>query len=89
MTKSKLYRVAHEAYLHAGQYSYNDRKKRGNTFRRMWISRVNAAARNNGTTYSTLMSNLRQKGVELNRHVLAELAVNFPETFTKVVEATK
>ena len=89
MTKSKLYKVAHEAYLHAGQYSYDDRKKREGNFRKLWISRINAAARAHGTTYSVLMNNLRQKNIQLNRHVLAELAVNFPETFSKVVaEAT-
>jgi large subunit ribosomal protein L20 len=88
MTKSKLYKVAHEAYLHAGQYSYNDRKKRKNDFRRLWISRINAAAQEHGLKYSQFMHNLRQNDVQLNRHVLAELAVNFPETFSKVVEET-
>lgn len=86
MTKSKLYRVAHEAYLHAGQYSYNDRKKRLNEFRRLWITRINAAVRGYGITYSKFYHNLRQKDVQLNRHVLAELAVNHPETFSKIVE---
>ena len=87
MTRSKLYRVAHEAYLHAGQYSYADRRKRRNEFRKLWITRINAAARKQGLTYSQLMSNLRQKNIQLNRHVLAELAVNSPETFTEVVNA--
>lgn len=86
MSKSKLYKVAHEAYLHAGQYSYNDRKKRSGDFRKLWISRINAGARDHKTTYSRLMNDLRQKDIQLNRHVLAELAVNFPETFTQVVE---
>ncbi|MBN2100567.1 50S ribosomal protein L20 [Candidatus Dojkabacteria bacterium] len=86
MTKSKLYKVAHEAYLHAGQYSYNDRKKRLNDFRRIWISRINAAAREHGTTYSKFYHNLREKDVKLNRHVLAELAVIYPETFSQLVE---
>ncbi len=86
LTKSKLYKVAHEAYLHAGQYSYNDRKKRLNQFRRLWISRINAAARERGTKYSVLMNNLRQNNIQLNRHVLAELAVNNPETFSSVVD---
>lgn len=85
MSRSTLYRVAHEAYLHAGQYSYNDRKKRENTFRRLWISRINAAAKAHGVSYSRLMSNLRKKDIQLNRHILAELAVNFPETFRSVV----
>lgn len=88
MTKSKLYRVAHEAYLHAGQYSYNDRKKRQNEFRKLWIARINAAARTHGLKYNQFMHNLRQNDVQLNRHVLAELAVTFPETFSKVVEGT-
>jgi large subunit ribosomal protein L20 len=86
LTKSKLYKVAHEAYLHAGQYSYNHRKKRLNEFRRLWISRINAAARQRGTKYSEFMHNLRQKDVQLNRHVLAELAVNSPETFSEIVD---
>jgi large subunit ribosomal protein L20 len=86
LTKSKLYKVAHEAYLHAGQYSYNDRKKRRNYFRRIWITRINAAARDRGTKYSRLMHDLRQKDIQLNRHVLAELAVNSPETFSNIVE---
>lgn len=87
MTRSKLYRVAHEAYLHAGQYSFADRRKRRNDFRRLWIARINAAARERGLTYSRLMNNLRQKNIQLNRHVLAELAVNFPEIFSEVVKA--
>ncbi|MEA3357165.1 MAG: 50S ribosomal protein L20 [Patescibacteria group bacterium] len=86
LTKSKLYKVAHEAYLHAGQYSYNHRKKRLNQFRRLWISRINAAVRQEGLTYNTFINNLKGKKIQLNRHVLAELAVNFPETFSAVVE---
>lgn len=86
MTRSKLYKSAHEAYLHAGQYSYNDRKKRLNDFRRIWISRINAALAEKGVKYNLFYHNLRQKNVQLNRHVMAELAVNYPETFSSIVD---
>lgn len=86
LTKSKLYRVAHEAYLHAGQYSYDHRKKRLNYFRRIWITRINAALKKEGKSYNTFIHNLKEKDIQLNRHVLAELAVNSPDSFSKVVE---
>jgi large subunit ribosomal protein L20 len=89
MTKNNLYRVAHEAYLHAGQYSYNHRKKRLNEFRKIWISRVNAALIPYDLKYSRFKHSLKLKKVELNNHVLSELAVNFPETFSKVVKFVK
>ncbi len=89
MTKSKLYKVAHEAYLHAGEYSFMHRKKRGNEMRRLWITRINAAASQYGLKYNEFINNLRQKDIQLNRHVLAELAVNAPETFKAVVEFSK
>lgn len=86
MSKSTLYKSAHEAYLHAGQYSYDHRKKRLNEFRRLWTSRITAALSKLGVKYNTFIHNLRKKDIQLNRHVLAELAVNFPETFSKIVE---
>ncbi|MFH1546932.1 MAG: 50S ribosomal protein L20 [bacterium] len=89
MTKNNLYKVAHEAYLHAGQYSYNDRKKRLNEFRRIWITRINAALQSFDLKYSRFKNHLKIKKVQLNNHVLSELAVNFPETFKKVVEFVK
>lgn len=89
MTKSNLYKVAHEAYLHAGQYSYNHRKKRLNEFRKLWISRLNAALKPFELKYSRFKYHLKQKKVQLNNHVLSELAINFPETFKKVVEFVK
>lgn len=89
MAKSRLYKVAKEAYLHAGQYSYNDRRKRSGQFRRIWITRLNAAVQKEGLKYNIFIHNLRQKNVQLNRHVLAELAVNYPETFSKIVEFAK
>ena len=87
MSKSKLYKVAHEAYMHAGQYAYNDRQKRGGQMRRMWITKINAACKNNGIQYNDLISGLKKNKIELNRMVLADLAVNNPEVFTTVVKS--
>jgi large subunit ribosomal protein L20 len=67
-------------------YQYRDRKVRKREFRKLWITRINAAARQNGTTYSRLMGALGQKDIQINRKVLADLAVNDPETFTAIVE---
>ncbi|MBN1618740.1 50S ribosomal protein L20 [Candidatus Dojkabacteria bacterium] len=86
LTKSKLYKVAHEAFLHAGQYSFQHRRKRINDFRRLWIARINAALKAKDLSYNIFIHNLRKKNVQLNRHVLAELAVNADETFNKVVD---
>jgi len=87
MTKSKLYKVAHEAYMHAGQYSYNDRRKRAGQFRQVWISRLNAACKNNGIQYNTLISGLKKKNIELNRKVLSDIAVNNPEVFSTIIKS--
>lgn len=87
MSKSKLYKVAHEAYLHAGQYSYNDRRKRGGEFRKLWIQRINAACKTNDIQYKDFISGLKKKGSELNRKVLADIAMNDPEVFTFLVKS--
>ena len=87
MSKSKLYKVAHEAYMHAGQYSYNDRRKRPGQIRQLWIQRVNAACKNNGIQYNTFINGLKKKDIELNRKVLADMAVNDPEVFTLIVKS--
>ena len=87
MTKSKLYKVAHEAYLHAGQYSYNDRRKRSGQFRTLWIQRLNAACKNNDIQYKDLISGLKKNGSELNRKVLADIAMNEPEVFSFLVKS--
>lgn len=87
MTKSRLYKVAHEAYMHAGQYAYNHRQKRGAEVRRVWITKINAACKNNGIQYKDLISKLRKENIELNRMVLADIAVNHPEVFTKITES--
>jgi len=87
MTKSRLYKVSHEAFMHAGQYAYNDRQRRGGQMRRMWITKINAACKNNGIQYNDLISGLKKNKIELNRMVLADLAVNNPEVFTTVVKS--
>ncbi len=87
MTKSKLYKVAHEAYMHAGQYSYNDRRKRAGQIRELWIQRINAACKNNDMQYNTFINGLKKKNIELNRKVLADMAVNDPEVFTFIVKS--
>ncbi len=87
LTKSKLYKVAHEAYMHAGQYSYNDRRKRGGNTRRVWISKINAACKQNNIKYNDFIHKLSEKDIKLNRKVLADLAMNEPKTFTFLVES--
>ena len=87
MTKNRLYKVAHEAYLHAGQYSYNDRRKRAGQFRTLWIQRLNAACKNNDIQYKDLIAGLKKNKIELNRMVLADIAVNNPEVFTTIVKS--
>ena len=87
MTKSKLYKVANEAYMHAGQYSYNDRRRRGSNMRKLWISKINAACKNNNIKYNNFIKKLSDKNIKLNRKVLADIAMNEPETFTFLVEA--
>src|SRR5512134_1851409 len=87
--KSKLFRPATEAVDHALQYAYRDRKVRKRDFRRLWIARINAAARQNGVTYSRLMAGLTKTGVAIDRKILADLAVTDPAGFTKLVETAK
>jgi large subunit ribosomal protein L20 len=83
--RSKVYTVAKNAVEKALQYSYRDRRNKKRAFRRLWIARINAAARMEGTTYSRLMHGLSEKDIKLNRKVLADLAMNHPETFKKIV----
>jgi len=84
--KSKLIRSAMESVDKALQYAYRDRKQKKRDFRRLWITRINAAARENGIKYSALMNGLRKNNVEINRKVLADLAVNDPNAFTNLVQ---
>ena len=80
-------RVAKQAVEKAGQYAYRDRKVKKRTFRALWIQRINAAARVHGTTYGQLIDGLKKAGIELDRKVLADIAVREPETFQGLVEA--
>ena len=84
--RSKIYTVAKNAVEKGLQYAYRDRRAKKRQFRRLWIARINAAARLNGTTYSRLIGALRRADVGLNRKVLADLAMHEPEAFSKVVE---
>ncbi len=88
--RSKVYTIAKNAVEKALQYQYRDRKVRKREFRKLWIARINAAARQNGTTYSRLMGAMKQNNIEINRKVLADLAVRDPEAFSQIVQtATK
>ncbi len=87
--RSRLYRKAKEQLLHSGVYSYRDRKARKGDFRRLWIQRINAAARANGITYNRFIQGLNLAGIEVDRRMLAELAVNDEAAFTVLVEAAK
>lgn len=87
LTKSKLYRVSHEAYLHAGQYAYDHRQKRGAQMRRIWITKINAACKQNDLQYKDFIKKLKDNKMELNRKVLADLAVNNPEVFSFIVKS--
>ena len=80
-------RVAKQAVEKAGQYAYRDRKVKKRTFRSLWIQRINAAARANGLTYGRLIDGLKKAGIELDRKVLADIAVREPQTFKGLVEA--
>ena len=84
-----LYRRAHEGMLHAMWYAYRDRRNRRRDLRRLWIARINAAARQNGLSYSRLMHGLKKANVVLDRKALADLAVRDPLAFAKVAETAK
>ena len=88
-SRGKHYRAAKEQLLHSGTYAFRDRRARKGDFRKLWIMRINAAARNNGISYSKLMSGLRQAEMEVDRKMLAELAVNDPQAFTAIAEVAK
>ena len=85
-SRSQLFRIANEAMMKSLWYSYRDRRNRKRDLRRLWIARINAAARMNGITYSRLIHALKQSGIGLNRKMLADLAVRDPQAFTAVVE---
>ncbi len=87
--KSKAHRVAKEAVERAGQFAYRDRRNKKRSFRRLWIVRINAAARINGISYNRLIEGLKKAGVEVNRKMLADLAVRDPAGFTQLAEIAK
>ncbi len=87
--RSKVYTVAKNAVEKGLQYAYRDRRNKKREFRKLWIARINAGARLNGTTYSQLMNGLSKKNIDLNRKVLADLAMNHPDAFTAVVKAAQ
>jgi large subunit ribosomal protein L20 len=87
--KSRLHRTAKIQVEKSLQYAYRDRKQRKRQFRSLWITRINAAARQNGTTYSVFIAGLKNAGCDLDRKVLADLAVRDPQTFTQLVELSR
>jgi large subunit ribosomal protein L20 len=87
--RSKLYKPAKENVERGMQYAFRDRRKRKGDFRRLWITRINAAARMHGFSYSGLMNALRKAGVEINRKVLADLAVRDMDAFARITEVAK
>ena len=87
--RSRLYRKAKEQVTHSLVYAYRDRKKRKGDFRRLWIQRINAAARANGLTYNRFIQVLKAAGVEVDRKILADLAVADPAAFSSLVETAK
>lgn len=84
--RSRRFRTAKEQVMHAGQDSYRDRRARKGEFRKLWITRINAAARQNGTTYSKLIAGLKAAEIDIDRKMLADLAVNDPAAFSALVE---
>ena len=87
--RSKVYRVAKQAVIKAGQYAYRDRRQRKRQFRALWITRINAAARVNGLSYSRFMNGLSKAGVEIDRKVLADIAVHDAAAFAALAEQAK
>lgn len=87
--RSKVYRRAKEAVMKAWAYSYRDRRNRKRDFRRLWIARINAAARNKGINYSRFMKGLKDNNIELDRKILADLAVREPADFEHIIEVAR
>jgi len=87
--RSRNFKAAKDAVEKAGLYAYRDRRQRKRQFRRLWIIRINAAARQNGLSYSQFIAKLKDKGIDLDRKVLADLAMNQPETFNELATSLK
>lgn len=89
MTRSRLYKVAHEALLHAGQYAFIGRKRRKRDLRRLWIQRINAAVRQHQLTYSKFINLLKEKKIIIDRKIMADLALKDPKAFKAIVDKAK
>lgn len=88
-SKSKLFKTAKEAVMKSGQYAYVGRKQKKRDFRRLWISRISAACKQNDMNYSTFMNGLKKAGIDLNRKMLSEIAISDPAAFTALTEQAK
>jgi len=88
-SRHRLWKKAHESWLHSGQYAFRDRRNRKRDLRRLWIARINAAARANGVSYSRLIDGLKRANIGLDRKVLADLAVRDANAFAQVVQAAQ
>jgi len=87
--RSRTFKSAKDAVVKAGLYAYRDRRQRKRQFRRLWITRINAACRLNGTTYSAFINSLKTNGIGLDRKILADMAVNDPQSFTTLAASVK
>ncbi len=88
-SKHRLYKTAKEQLMHSGQYAFRDRKQKKRDFRKLWITRINAACRENEISYSRFIEGLTKAGVEVNRKMLSEIAINDPKTFSELVQIAK
>ena len=88
-SKHRLYKTAHEQVMHAGKYAYRDRRNRKRDFRKLWITRINAACRQNEISYSRFINGLSKAGVEINRKMLSEIAIDDSKAFTNLVNKAK
>ena len=88
-SKHRLYKTAKEQLMHSGQYAFRDRKQKKRDFRKLWITRINAACRMNEISYSRFIEGLNKAGVEVNRKMLSEIAINDPKTFSELVKVAK
>ena len=87
--RSRTFKVAKQALIRAGQYAYRDRRQRKRAFRSLWIIRINAAARQNGLSYSRLINGMAQAGIEIDRKMLSDMAVTDAEAFSKIADKAK
>ena len=88
-SKHRLYKTAHEQVMHSGNYAFRDRRQNKRNFRKLWIARINAGARMNGTTYSKMIAGLKKANVTINRKMLSDLAITDPKAFSELAEVAK